>query len=139
VTYSWGTLLVCSPTKAVYTPKGVLLHAALLGQGCPHCPIFLTAASRRSGARVSVPLWLTTLSGQLPVIDLVSRYLTNYLIGRRSLCQRRNFPGDFLNIPSVCGISPCFHGLSPTVRQVTYVLRTRSPLKAEALRSTCMC
>ena len=72
-----------SLTKAVYTPKGVLPHAALLGQGCPHCPIFLTAASRRSGDRVSVPLWLTTLSGQLPVIGLVGFYPTNYLIGRR--------------------------------------------------------
>jgi hypothetical protein len=86
-----------------------------------------------------VPLWLTTLSGQLPVIDLVSRYLTNYLIGRRPLCQRRNFPADVQKVCGVCGISPCFHGLSPIARQVTYVLRTRSPLKAEALRSTCMC
>ena len=77
----------CSHTKAVYTPKGVVPHAALLGQGCPHCPIFLTAASRRSGDRVSVPLWLTTLSGQLPVIGLVGRYPTNYLIGRRPLHQ----------------------------------------------------
>ena len=69
--------MFCSPRKAVYNPKAVIPHAALLGQGCPHCPIFLTAASRRSGDRLSVPLWLTTLSGQLPVIALVSRYLTN--------------------------------------------------------------
>ena len=74
-----------SHTKAVYTPKGFILHAALLHQGFPHCAIFLTAASRRSGDRVSVPLWLTTLSGQLPVIGLVGFYPTNYLIGRRPL------------------------------------------------------
>ena len=37
--------------KAVYTPKSVLLHAALLHQGCPHCGKFLTAASRRSLGR----------------------------------------------------------------------------------------
>ena len=53
------------------------------GQTFVHCRLFLIAASRRSGGRVSVPLWLTILSDQLPVIGLVSRYLTNYLIGRR--------------------------------------------------------
>ncbi len=26
-----------SPLTAVYTPKGFVLHAASLGQGCPHC------------------------------------------------------------------------------------------------------
>ena len=33
--------------------------------GSPHCPIFLTAASRRSLGRVSVPMWLIVLSDQL--------------------------------------------------------------------------
>jgi peroxiredoxin len=42
-----------------------------------HCPIFPTAASRRSLDRVSVPVWLIILSDQLRVIALVSRYLTN--------------------------------------------------------------
>jgi hypothetical protein len=49
----------------------------LLHQGFPHCAIFLTAASRRSLVRVSVPVWLIILSNQLPVIALVSSYLTN--------------------------------------------------------------
>ncbi|MBP1746348.1 MAG: uncharacterized protein H6Q54_963, partial [Deltaproteobacteria bacterium] len=40
-----------------------------------------TAASRRSLGRVSVPVWLVVLSDQLPVIALVSFYLTNKLIG----------------------------------------------------------
>ncbi len=39
--------------------------------------IFPTAASRRSLGRVSVPMWLTVLSDQLPVVALVSHYLTN--------------------------------------------------------------
>ena len=30
-------------------------------------------------------MWLATLSGQLPVIGLVSFYPTNYLIGRKPL------------------------------------------------------
>ena len=35
----------------VYNPKTFILHAVLLGQGFPHCPIFPTAASRRSLGR----------------------------------------------------------------------------------------
>ncbi|PIP64057.1 hypothetical protein COW96_04695, partial [Candidatus Roizmanbacteria bacterium CG22_combo_CG10-13_8_21_14_all_33_16] len=58
-------------------------HAASRGQAFAHCRLFLIAAFRRSGVRVSVPLWLTTLSGQLPVIGLVGSYPTNNLIGRR--------------------------------------------------------
>ncbi len=66
----------------LYDPKAFITHAASLGQGFPHCPIFPTAASRRSRGRVSVPVWLVILSDQLPVFALVSRYLTNKLIGR---------------------------------------------------------
>ncbi len=29
---------------------------------------------------------------------------------------------------TLCGITPCFHGLFPTQGQITYVLLTRSPL-----------
>ena len=61
----------------VYNPKTVILHAALHHQGCPHCELFSTAATRRCLDRVSVPVWLVVLSDQLPVVALVSRYLTN--------------------------------------------------------------
>src|SRR6478752_6189992 len=44
---------------------------------CAHCPIFPTAASRRSLGRVSVPVWLVILSNQLRIVALVSHYLTN--------------------------------------------------------------
>ena len=64
-------------TKAVYNPKAFFLHAAWLDQGCPHCPKFPTAASRRSLGRVSVPMWLVVLSDQLLIVALVSLYLTN--------------------------------------------------------------
>ncbi len=66
----------------VYDPKAFIPNAASLGQACAHCPIFLTAASRRSRGRVSVPVWLAALLGQLPVLGLVSLYLTNNLMGR---------------------------------------------------------
>ena len=71
--------------KAVYNPKAFFPHAAWLDQGFPHCPKFPTAASRRSLGRVSVPVWLAVLSDQLPIVALVSFYLTNKLIGHRPL------------------------------------------------------
>ena len=72
----------------LYDPKAFITHAASLGQGFPHCPIFPTAASRRSRGRVSVPVWLVILSDQLPVFALVGRYPTNKLIGRGLLLKR---------------------------------------------------
>ena len=74
--------------KAVYDPKAFIPHAAWLRQGFPHCAKFLTAASRRSLGRVSVPVWLAILSDQLRIAGLVSRYPTNYLIRRGPLLQR---------------------------------------------------
>ena len=65
----------------LYNPKAFIAHTASLGQAFAHCPIFPTAASRRSLGRVSVPVWMVVLSDQLPVIALVSFYLTNKLIG----------------------------------------------------------
>ncbi len=61
----------------LYDPKAFITHAALLRQGCPHCARFLTAASRRSLDRVSVPVWLVVLLDQLTITALVGRYLTN--------------------------------------------------------------
>jgi hypothetical protein len=73
----------------VYNPKTVILHAALHHQGCPHCELFSTAATRRCLDRVSVPVCLIVLSDQVPVVALVSRYLTNKLIGREPILQRQ--------------------------------------------------
>ncbi len=66
-----------SQLKVLYNPQAFFTHAALLDQGFPHCPIFPTAASRRSPGRVSVPVWLIILSDQLRIVALVSLYLTN--------------------------------------------------------------
>ena len=74
-----------SPRKEVYDPKAFIPHAASLRQAFAHCARFSTAASRRSLGSVSVPVWLTILSDQLPIVALVSRYLTNKLIGRDPL------------------------------------------------------
>ena len=83
-----GYRLLSSPKTEVYNPKAVFPHAASLHQGFPHCAISPTAASRRSLGRVSVPMWPFDLSVRLPIVDLVSRYLTNYLIGREPIYQR---------------------------------------------------
>ena len=71
---------ISSRPKELYNPKAFFTHAAWLDQGCPHCPKFPTAASRRSLGRVSVPVWLVVLSDQLQIVGLVSLYPTNYLI-----------------------------------------------------------
>jgi hypothetical protein len=87
---------------------------------------------------LSVPVWGVTLSGPLPVVGLVGSYPTNYLMGRSPLPQPREFPPGVLNPRSTCGISSPFELLSPAEGQVSYVLRTRSPLTSCDVRSTCM-
>ena len=72
----------------VYDPKAFIPHATSLGQAFAHCAKFPTAASRRSLDRVSVPVWLIILSDQLPIVALVSRYLTNKLMGRGLILWR---------------------------------------------------
>src|SRR5438874_434339 len=81
-------LSLSSRVKELYNPKAFITHAALLDQACAHCPIFPTAASRRSLGRVSVPVWLIILSDQLSIVALVGHYPTNKLIERRFLIRR---------------------------------------------------
>ena len=81
--YSYGTFSSLHVVRFIPVQKqftehnSFILHAAWLDQAFAHCPIFLTAASRRSLVRVSVPVWGITLSGPLTIVALVSRYLTN--------------------------------------------------------------
>ena len=115
--------------KEVYNPKAVIPHAALLDQASAHCPIFPTAASRRSLGRVSVPVWPVTLSGRLPVEALVGHYPTNKLIGREHIPHRKNFPHTPMQGRVISGISHRFRWLSRSGGQITHVLLTRSPLE----------
>ena len=133
----------------VYNPKTFFLHAALLGQAFAHCPIFPTAASRRSLDRLSVPMWPFNLSVRLLIVDLVGRYLTNYLIRREPIFQRiAPLIAKRCRSAMLCGISSRFQLLSPSERQVAHALLTRPPLSqsqiqtnphSTVLRSTCMC
>ena len=128
----------------VYNPKTFIPHAVSLRQAFAHCAIFPTAASRRSLGRVSVPMWLAILSDQLPVVALVSRYLTNELIGREALSRRIAAITPRTGVLKVVrGITRPLGRLSPAGGHVPHVLLTRLPLSAESklstLRSTCMC
>ena len=81
------------PLKAVYNPKAVIPHAALLRQAFAHCAKFPTAASRRSLGRISVPMWPVGLSTRLPVVGTVGLCPAVYLMGRDPIPRRESFPG----------------------------------------------
>ena len=103
----------CYLTTAVYNPKAFFLHAVSLDQAFAHCRRLSTAASRRSRAHVAVPLLEVALSRLLPVIALVSHYLTNKLIGRRPLPKRAVKPfARYRMAPGICRITPPFGELS---------------------------
>jgi hypothetical protein len=77
-------------------------------------------------------VWPIALSGRLPVVALVSHYLTNKLIGRESIPNRKTFHTETMRLCVVSGISIGFPRLFQSLGQVTHVLLTRSPLiKAE--------
>ena len=76
------------PTE-LYNPKAFIAHAASLGKACAHCRRSSTAATRRCLASVSVRVARVVLSHPLDIFALVSRYLTNKLIGRGLILGRR--------------------------------------------------
>ena len=70
------------------------------------------------------------LSVRLPIVGLVSRYLTNYLIGREPILQRINpLVTRSCGLVTLCGISSRFQLLSPTEGQVAHALLARPPLR----------
>ncbi len=102
----------------------------MLDQACAHCPIFPTAASRRSLGRVSVPVWLVVLSDQLPIVALVGHYPTNKLIGRRPLPRRLSA----LSLSSHAVLAPVSQGYPPP--QDTF-LRVPHPSATDMLPCPC--
>ena len=73
-------------------------------------------------------MWPVALSGRLPVVALVSHYLTNKLIGREPIPDRNTFHTIPMRASVVSGISSGFPGLFQSLGQVAHVLLTRSPL-----------
>ena len=125
-----GYLQNYSPRKEVYNQKAFILHAVSLRQAFAHCGRFLTAASRRSMDRVSVPLWLIILSDQLSVVALVVFYTTNKLILRRPLPDRKSF-----TLAGLSGINPPFGRLSLSPGQVPTCY---SPVRRYIARLACI-
>ena len=108
-------------------------HAAWLDQPSGHCPIFLTAASRRSLDRVSVPMWGTSLSEPLPIVGTVGRYPAVCLIGREPIRIRPSFQSHAMRREMLCGITRRFQRLSPRYGHVAHALLTLSPVAGRAL------
>lgn len=73
-------------------------------------------------------MWPVTLSGRLPVVALVSHYLTNKLIGRESIPNQKSFHHQTMRPVIISSIRRRFQRLSQSQGQVTHVLLTRSPL-----------
>ncbi len=111
--------VVLPPVTGLYNPKAFIVHAASHCRTFVHCRCLSTAASLRSLGSISIPVWLTTLSGQLPIIALVSRYLTNKLIGLGAILKRHHETGAPL----------IFHTCERKMLCGIYVFRTCSPLK----------
>ena len=77
-------------------------------------------------------MWPFNLSVRLLIVDLVGRYLTNYLIRREPIFQRiAPLVIKRCRSMTLCGISSRFQLLSPSERQVAHVLLTRPPLFRE--------
>ncbi len=133
----------------LYDPRAFITHAALLRQGFPHCAKFLTAASRRSLDRVSVPVWLIILSDQLTIAALVGHYPTNKLMVRGLIPKQkltcrghlRSLKPRFLRYyPVLASLSRCypqFGGRLPTRYSPVRHFTNFSKLKRS--RATCMC
>ena len=116
----------------LYNPKAFIVHAASHRQAFAHCGCLSTAASLRSLGRISVPVWLTTLSGQLPIIALVGRYPTNKLIGLGTILERYLESEGTFDLPHMRARDVMrnlrLSDMFPTQGQVSQALLTSSPL-----------
>src|SRR3546814_441986 len=132
------------PTKELYNPKAFFTHAVWLDQACAHCPIFPTAASRRSLGRVSVPVWLIILSDQLRIVALVGFYPANKLIRHRLIQSRKVLRSPTFTRRSYAVLVPVSRGYPPRqgrFRCIPHPSATRHPgskLPCAAVRLACV-
>ena len=124
--------IVLPPVTGLYNPKAFIVHAASHRRTFVHCGCLSTAASLRSLGSISIPVWLTTLSGQLPIIALVSRYLTNKLIGLVVILERHLESEGTFDLPHMRAEDVMrdlrLSDMFPTQGQIPQVLLTSSPL-----------
>src|SRR5690606_26708919 len=113
-------------------------------QACAHCPIFPTAASRRSLDRVSVPVWLIILSDQLRIVALVGRYPANKLIRHRLIQSREALRSSAFTRGSYAVLVPVSLRYPPRkgrFRRIPHPSATRHPgskLPCAAVRLACV-
>ena len=101
----------CPQRFTIRKPSSLTRHRWIRVSPLSNIP---TAASRRSLGRVSVPMWPINLSVRLLIVDLVGRYLTNYLIRREPIFQRiAPLIAKRCRSAMLCGISSRFQLLSP--------------------------
>ena len=144
--------LIAPLQKKFTVHRTLFLHAAWLDQASAHCPIFLTAASRRSLDRVSVPgPCLSSSVGDLPLRTPrhrrhggpLPRHPAN--VTRAHPPPGRPFPSQAMPPARIWGVSRRFRRLSPCGGQVAHALRTLAPVAAKVYcypsrcPSTCMC
>jgi hypothetical protein len=88
---------------AFYTPEKPPIedqrHLGFPRHAFAHCGVFAPAAPRRAWGLVSVPISGLRLPSPVPVVGLVGRYPTNYLIGRRPILGRFRFQRGGLPAP----------------------------------------
>ncbi len=137
------------PLDRALRPESLLHSRGVAASGFPHCAKFLTAASRRSLDRVSVPVWLIILSDQLTIVALVGHYPTNKLMVREPLDKRQlsrrghllfkkpQFLEQYPVLASLSRSYPRFKGRLLTC--YSPVRHFTNSAEAERSRSTCMC
>ena len=73
-------------------------------------------------------MWGTFLSEPLSIVGLVGRYPANYLMERIPIDNRNSLIVKPCGNTMLSGINLSFERLSPSYRQVGYVLLTRAPV-----------
>src|SRR5690606_14592394 len=132
------------PTKGLYNPKAFFTHAVWLDQACAYCPIFPTAASRRSLGRVSVPVWLLILSDQLRILASVLFDPANELIRHRLIRSRKGLRSPTCPRRSYAVLVPASRGYPPRqgrfrcIPPPSATLREQSNVSRAAVRLACV-
>ena len=80
-------------------------------------------------------MWGTFLSEPLSIDDLVGRYPANYLMERIPIDNRNSLIVKPCGNTILSGINLSFERLSPSYRQVGYVLLTRAPVAIFSLQA----
>ena len=80
-------------------------------------------------------MWGTFLSEPLLIVALVGRYPANYLMERIPIDNRNSLIVKPCENTMLSGINLSFERLSPSYRQVGYVLLTRAPVAISSLQA----